>query len=253
MVFDVELARIYDQVYQQKDYGGEVDFIEDIFRRFAAKPVKAILDGGCGTGGHALPLARRGYQVTGIDVSRAMVKLAREKAAKADLSVTFQTRDLRHFDLKRKFDACLLMFAVLGYITETSDVLKTMENVSHHLKNGALFILDCWNGLAVMRVLPSVRTAIFENGGEKIIRTATPELDAFHHLCRVNYHLLRYRGKTILNEFKETHTVRYYFPQELIHLLEDVNFKVIKVCPFLDLNGMVDENTWNMAVIARKE
>lgn len=251
MVFQPELAEIYDFIYRNKDYDGETDFIEQIFRTLSTKPVKTILDGGCGTGGHAVPLTKRGYEVTGIDASQAMIKLAKEKANKAGLSINFQTGDLRQFDLNQKFDACLIMFNVLGYITETEDILKTLETIKRHLKKDSLFVFDCWNGLAVLRTLPSARVKIFEDEDKRVIRVVTPELDAFHHLCRVNYHLIRCQGNAIISEFKETHTVRYFFPQEITHYLKDAGFEVLKMCPFLDLDGKVDENVWNVTVVAK--
>ena len=47
-------AEYYDLIYQDKDYERECDFIEDIFRRFSSDPVRTVLDGGCGAGGHAI-------------------------------------------------------------------------------------------------------------------------------------------------------------------------------------------------------
>ena len=94
MVFEVGLAEVYDLIYQDKDYEGETDFVEGLFRDYSRRSGVTILDGGCGTGGHALPLARRGYQVTGIDASAEMVKLASEKAGKAGLDIGFHAVDM---------------------------------------------------------------------------------------------------------------------------------------------------------------
>lgn len=251
MVFQPQLAEIYDLIYKDKDYEGETDFVEEIFQDFASKPVKTILDGGCGTGGHALPLARRGYEVIGIDTSGAMIERAKEKASKANLNIAFQTMDIRQLDLDQKFDVCLCMFNVLGYIAETSDILRALEKVKSHLKRDSLFIFDCWNGLAVLRILPSTRVQTFEDDEKRVIRIVKPELDTFNHLCRVNYHLFMYKGNSIISEFKETHIVRYFFPQEVIHYLEDAGFEMLRICPFLDLNGKVDENVWNITAIAK--
>ena len=251
MVFETELAKIYDLIYRDKDYEGECDFIEEIFQRFSPKSVKSILDEGCGAGGHAIPLAKRGYEVTGIDSSEMMIEEAKEKAVKANLNIDFQTADLRRFNLNRRFDACLCMFAVLGYITETKKLLQTLENVKGHLNKESLFICDVWNGLAVLRILPTERIKTVEDEGKRIIRIARPELDAFNHLCRVHYHLLITQDDGRLSEFEETHTVRYFFPQEIIHYLEECGFEVLKICPFLDLDGKVDESVWNMTIIAK--
>jgi hypothetical protein len=143
------------------------------------------------------------------------------------------------------------MFATVSYITETENILRALANIRRHLETGCLFIFDVWNGLAVLRQLPSVRVKIVEDKKEKIIRIAQPELDAFNHLCRVHYHLLVTQDNSLIDGIEETHIVRYLFPQEITHYLKDAGFETLKICPFLNLNGSVDETTWNIAVIAK--
>lgn len=241
----------YDIFYDDKDYEQECDFVQKIFKKYSSSPVKSILDAGCGTGGHSIPLVFRGYEVTGIDASPVMIKRAIQKAKEAGVSPTFRSLDIRDFDLKKKFDACVSMFAVLNYVTETDGILKALENVSHHLKPGSIFTFDFWNGLAVLRILPSVRVKVVERDGKRVIRTVHPEMDALHHMCKSHYHVLVTKGENILDEFKETHIVRYFFPQEIAHYLDDAGFDLLKFCPFLNLEGTVDENEWNVTAIAR--
>ncbi len=249
-VFDT-YGEYYDIFYSDKDYEKECDFIEEIFKAYSAKPVKSILDVGCGTGGHSILLARRGYRVTGIDTSRVMINKAKEKSKGHGTGLTFQTSDIRKFDLKKRFDACISMFAVLDYVTETDGILKALGNIRRHLKPGSIFTFDFWNGLAVLRILPSVRVKVVEKGGKRIIRTVHPEMDALHHICKDHYHVLVTQGGKILNEFKETHVMRYFFPQEMAHYLDDAGFELVEYCPFLRLGGTVDENEWNVTAIAR--
>lgn len=251
MAFEEGLAEIYDLIYKDKDYEGECDFVEAIFRNLSSKSVRTILDGGCGSGGHTIPLAKRGYQVTGIDSSGFMLRHAKEKARKSNLRLDFQEMDLRRLNLNQRFDACLCLFSVMGYITQTGDILKSLKSIRRHLNEESLFVFDFWNGLAVLRILPSVRIKVVEDEGRRVIRTAEPELDAFNHLCRVHYHWLITQDNRITDDFEETHIVRYFFPQEITHYLEESGFEVLKICPFLDLNGKVDESVWNIASIAK--
>jgi len=244
-------AEYYDLIYRDKDYEGECDFIEEVWRRFSAHPVKTVLDGGCGTGGYAIPLAKRGYQITGIDSSEIMLKRGKTKAIEGKLKLELRIGDIRQFNLGKKFDSCICMFAVMNYITETEDVLNTLQSIRKHLRSGSLFIFDSWNGLAVLRILPSVREQVFEDGNLKVTRVAQPELDALNHLCLVHYHLLVNRGNSLVDEIKETHIIRYFFPQEITHYLKDTGFEVLKFCPFPDIDGKVDENVWNIAAIAK--
>ena len=243
-----DYAEYYDLIYKDKNYEKEVDFIENIFRE--SKP-KKILEVGCGTGSYTKILLERGYEVTAVDISGNMLEIAGEKCA---CKCKFIKGDIRDITINEKFDACIAMFAVMGYITENSDIIKTLNNIRRHLnlKPNGIFIFDVWNGLAVMRLLPEQRMKEVENDEIKIVRVAIPNLRAFDHICEVNYKLLILnKAESTVNEINEKHVVRFYFPQEIKYYLEDAGFEVLKICPFLDLNGKVDENVWNSTVIGK--
>jgi hypothetical protein len=143
------------------------------------------------------------------------------------------------------------MFAVLNYITLNSDLEKTLRNVKEHLNKEGLFIIDIWNGLAVMRILPSTRVKIIEQDKIKIIRIVEPELDAVNHLCRNHYTMMILEKDKLIEEIKETHVMRYLFPQEIKYYLEQTDFEVLQICQFPKIDALVDENIWNIAVISR--
>ena len=246
-----EYAKYYDLIYQDKDYEGECNFVEQVFRSFALELPKTILDAGCGTGQHAVRLARRGYEVFGIDASEVAIKIARDKARGMAQRMDFSQADIRNFHLNRAFDAAISMFAVMDYLTGNQDIQAALMNIRAHLKKDSLFIFDCWNGLAVLRILPSVTVKSIQDESRSLLRIAEPELDAFQHVCTVNYRMMIMQDNKIVDEVKETHVVRFLFPQEVLHYLEEADFQVLKICPFLDLEGRVDENVWNMAVVAR--
>jgi SAM-dependent methyltransferase len=242
--FDLS-AEFYDLLYKDKAYEQDVDFLDQIFSVFG-KP-ESILEVGCGTGNYTRFLQVRGYDVEGLDLSEKMINAARKKC-----NCTFHVGDLRSFSLSRRFDACIAMFAVMGYIVKNSEIVTALSNVKAHLKPGGLFVFDVWNGLAVMRTLPEVRVKEVEDANSKVLRAANPKLEAFKHVCIVDYQF------SVLNkidqtrkEFSESHRVRFYFPQEIKFFLEASGFEVLKICPFLDFSGVVDESVWNMTLIAR--
>jgi 2-polyprenyl-3-methyl-5-hydroxy-6-metoxy-1,4-benzoquinol methylase len=244
-------AKYYDLLYREKDYEEECDFIEQALREFSKLKVKSILELGCGTGGHAIPLARRKYEMTGIDASTVMLNTAKEKSAKLGLDIDVLQSDIRDFNFKEKFDSIICMFAVLNYLTGNEDIEKTLRNVREHLKENGLFIIDVWNGLAVLRILPSVRVKTVEQNKTKIIRIVEPELDAVNHICRNHYKMIILEKDRLIEEIEETHVIRYLFPQEIKHYLEQSGFEVLKICEFPKIDAAVDENIWNMAVISR--
>lgn len=238
-------AEFYDLLYKDKDYKREVDFVEEIFSAYG-KP-KSILEVGCGTGNYTRFLHQRGYDISGLDVSEKMIRVAKQKC-----DCNFHVGDMRSFSLGRKFDACIALFAVMGYVIENSDVARALCNVRAHLKPGGLFVFDVWNGLAVMRALPEIRVKEVENADKKVLRVAYPKLEAYNHVCVVDYKFFVLDKKDqSYEEFSERHRVRFYFPQEIRFLLETSEFEVLKICPFLDFSGIVDDSVWNMAVVAR--
>ena len=117
---------------------------------------KIILDAGCGTGGHAIPLARRGYKVTCLDASEAMLTKAKQKSEQARLHLDFGMMDLRQICLSGQFDAAIAMFDVMDYFTTDEDLQKVLRNIRGVLKSSALFTFDFWNGLAVPRMFREV-------------------------------------------------------------------------------------------------
>lgn len=250
-VFSEVYSKYYDILYADKDYERECDFIEQIFQRYASSKLVSILDVGCGTGGHLIPLARRGYEVVGVDKSKSMVQIARTKLRKLGLNAEVYVSDAAEFTFNTKFDACISMFAVINYIVETDRVIKVFRNIRKHLKKNSLFIFDSWYGPAVLSIKPSVRVKIIERGGLKVIRTVIPELDTFRHIQKSNYYLIVIKDNKVIGECRECHTLRYFFPQELIHYLTESGFSVLKFCKFLHIDEPPSENTWNVTIIAK--
>jgi SAM-dependent methyltransferase len=243
---------MYDTLYASKDYGGECDRVEAAFR-LAQRNVSSILDLGCGTGGHAIPLGRRGYTVYGVDRSPDMIQRACSKASQTGgTNAEFHVDDLQTVRLNQSFDACLLMFAVLGYQTTNHDVIESLRNVQRHLEPGGVFVFDVWNGLAVLKEAPSERMRVVSDGDRRLIRFSSGTLDVRRHLCHVHAHQMLVAGERIVAEAEETHAMRYFFPLELELFLDHSGFDVVDMTPFDHPEHPLDASTWNMLVVARR-
>lgn len=248
--FCITYSKYYDILYLDKNYERECDFIENVFKRYSSFNPLKILDVGCGTGGHLIHLAKRGYEVVGIDKSESMVRIAEEKISQHKLRAKVVVSDAVDFNLNEEFDACISMFAVINYIVQTDDLIKAFKNIRRHLRRGALFIFDFWYGPAVLTIKPSSRVKVVEKEGVKVIRTVVPELDTFNSLIKSNYYLVAVKDGKVMDEAREVHVLRYLFPQELTHYLNEAGFKVLKFCEFPYLDKPPSENTWNVAAIA---
>ncbi len=250
MVFEPEYAAVYDLLYQDKDYAGECSVIEKLFESSVRCP-RTVLDLGCGTGGHALVLAKLGYKVTGIDRSPGMLDIARQKAHSSGADVEFVEGDIDTVGLGRKFDAVIAMFAVMGYQTTDSAVTAACRRAREALAHGGLFIFDCWNGQAVLAEGPSRRVKKAQmTDGRTVTRTTVPELDVKERVVRVHF-TVSIEGMGAAAETRETHIMRFFFPEEIKQHLRAGGFEHMDVRPFPDVGRPLRETDWNMVVIGR--
>ena len=252
-VFGRVYANQYDILYAAKDYEAECDLIEDVFRKYGNGKIKTVLDLGCGTGNHAIPMARRGYRLTGVDISEDMLACARAKSQGAgNERLNFLHGDVRSINLHKQFDAVLMMFAVLGYQTTNEDALSALNTASRHLKPGGLFICDVWYGPAVLMQRPTDKVKIISTPKGKIIRTASGHLDTYRHLCEVHYQIIRIENMLLVSETEEEHLVRYFFPQELTYFFKQVDLDIQQISAFNDLRQAASEESWNILAVSRK-
>ncbi|MBN1409481.1 MAG: class I SAM-dependent methyltransferase [Spirochaetales bacterium] len=244
-----DYSGFYDLLYSEKDYEGECDFLETVFKKYA--DTGTILDLGCGSGNHTIRMAQRGYKVTGLDLSGEMLAYAKEKSREAGVDIAYHKGDMRDFSLNTQFDAVVCLFAAFNYVTDNKGIKQTLSTIKKHLKPGGLTVFDSWNGLAVMKILPESRFKIIERDGLKIIRTVTPHLDAASHVCRNHYRMFILENGRLVNEIEETHAMRFLFPQEMAYYLTEAGFEVLRICVFPELDKDLTEDEWNMGVVAR--
>jgi SAM-dependent methyltransferase len=252
-VFGSEYAGRYDLLYQDKNYESECDLLAEVFRRYSRTPVQTILDLGCGTGNHALPLARRGYAVTGVDRSPAMLEQAAQKASGDRFGANapvFRQGDVHDLDLHQNFDVVLMMFAVLGYQLTNDDVGAALQTVRRHVKPGGLFVFDIWYGPAVLAIRPGDRVKSLSTPDGTVIRAASTKMDSYRQLAEVQYHVWHLLKSAPPVETVETHLMRYFFPQELALFLKHAGLRLRHFCEFGALEHAPDETTWNTLAIA---
>jgi SAM-dependent methyltransferase len=252
-VFGQVYATVYDSLYRDKDYDGECDLLEKIFLSYSVGPVKRILDLGCGTGSHAIPLANRGFEVVGVDHSKDMLVQAREKVAGSQGGgfVDFMEGDIRAVDLRRRFDAAIMMFAVLGYQLNNGDVLSTLKTARRHLDENGLLIFDVWYGPAVLHqgVSPRIKEILTSHG--KVVRFTSTELDTRRQVCTVHFQVWRLLENHLVSESAEDHVMRYFFPQELAFFLEMSGFEPVFLGAFPEFDDKPQKTTWNVLQVAR--
>lgn len=123
-----------------------------------------ILDLACGAGRHSIELARRGYEVTGYDLSEDLLRHARADAKRAKATVAFVRGDMRDLRYRAVFDAVINMFSSFGYFEDVEDDRKVLAGISRALKPRGKFLLERFNRESLAYELPLQGWRVGEDG-----------------------------------------------------------------------------------------
>lgn len=145
MIYDL-LASMYDVINSDIDYVKWADFIENAIERYCItkNTPELILDLGCGSGKMTVELAKRGYDMTGVDCSFEMLGLAREYAEKSNLDgkILWLLQDMREFELYGTVDLTVSCLDCINHLTTKKDLEKTFSLVHNYLIPDGLFVFD---------------------------------------------------------------------------------------------------------------
>ena len=176
-------AKYYDIVWGSScDYPREAELLDNLFN---SNNVKRVLDVACGTGGHAIELAKLGYSVLGLDISTKMLEIASEKAAKANVEVSFLEGDmtklaptLKSAGYSLAFDAAICLGFSMAHMTTDDLLAMALKGLNEVLRTNGLCILSVRNAKMLResmmnRLLP-----------DKIVHESDFSLAVFGHTYR---------------------------------------------------------------------
>jgi SAM-dependent methyltransferase len=195
----------------------EVHFIEE---SLGVEEGGALLDLACGTGRHAVQLARRGYEVVGFDLSLAMLARAGEDAQEREAKLNFVQGDMRDMTFEEQFDGVYCWNTSFGYFEEDKNA-QVIDRVHRALKGGGLFLLDVVNRDFLVRQSPSL--AWFE--GEGCICMDEMNVDFITSRMKVKRTMMLDDGRSQEIEY----SMRIYSLHELGRVLHEHGFTVREV------------------------
>lgn len=243
-----KLAEYYDamELSLGDGYKKTTDLLDEIFKKHR---IKTVLDMTCGTGTQTIGLRKKGYRVTGSDISKNMLKYAKRKSM--GLGIKYCLGDIRESKFG-KFDSVIAIFNAIGHLSK-KDFDRAISNVSKNLKSGGLFIFDIFN-LDFMRCGGFIKykfiDVALENDGEKIVR--------FNKNVLNNNGMMRVSQETFIQPcsskpkiFREIWDMQIYTSLELRRKLERKGFKVVGLC---DLSGkkLNKKKSLSILVVAEK-
>jgi SAM-dependent methyltransferase len=156
----------YEELLPVKRTQQEVDFLKKIL---ALRPGARILDMPCGHGRHAIELAKRGYGVTGVDLSKFFLQKARETAEGMGVVLDLRHGDMREVSLDSEFDAAVNLFTSIGYFDDDADDQIVFNNICNALKQGGRFIIDFINHDYTVRNLRHQDWRVLPNGSTLLV------------------------------------------------------------------------------------
>ncbi len=247
-------AHYYDLLYRDKDYVGEAQFLQKLVQTYAPS-ANSILELGCGTGMHALLLAKAGYRLHGVDFSQEMLQRATERLSQLPVELVsrleFSPGDVRTVRLDKQFDAVLSLFHVMSYQTTNEDLRAAFATAKAHLKPGGVFIFDCWYGPAVLSDRPTVRVKRLEDEEIAVTRIAEPVIYPNENLVDVNYQVfIRQKNTGAVEELQEVHKMRYLFKPEIEFLCAQSGLEYVESHEWMT-NHEPGFNTWGVYFVAR--
>jgi SAM-dependent methyltransferase len=198
----------------------EVDFLAHCFRRYAKRPVKTVIDIACGTGPHLIRLARRGYRMSGLDLSPANIAYLQERAAADGLAVGLHVADMTRFTLPKSVDAAICMQDSQGHLLTNEAILAHLRCTARAVRKGGLYIFDRY--MCSSWTDPARKWSWTRTRGRATVRATFEALKDLNPVTQTFYEDMELDavedGRRHL--YRQRHPSRMVFPQELRALVE---------------------------------
>ncbi|MBI9045756.1 MAG: methyltransferase domain-containing protein [Anaerolineaceae bacterium] len=203
-------ARQYHTEIFTKNTKAEVDFLIEAFN---LPEGSALLDLGCGIGRHTIPLAEKGFKMTGLDISADMLEIAKANANKTGVDIHWIEMDAKNFSAEPQFDAAICLcegaLCLLGSEDDPFERdIQVLKNIFNALKPGARLIV---NVLSAFRVIREIKQEDIKSGRfDPLTMTELGEME---------FEIDGRKQKVITRE-------RYYTPTEFRLILKAAGFEV---------------------------
>ncbi|HBL83968.1 MAG: methyltransferase type 11 [Clostridiales bacterium GWF2_38_85] len=206
--------------------------VEFIIKTLELTGDERILDLACGYGRHSLAFAKRGYDVTGVDITKVYVDDARENAIEQKINAKFICADIRDINFENEFGVVLnLADGAIGYLETDEENLKIFDVISRSLKVGGKHFMDICNAEHAAHYFPRTNWEI----GENALALAQFEWNCETRRMLFSGYDIPYEEPVKKPEIPAGDPTRLYSIDELHQILQERNMRIMKT--FSNYNG----------------
>jgi ubiquinone/menaquinone biosynthesis C-methylase UbiE len=253
---DLGLPLEYQKLPQYFDAGNTGDDTQEknavIEKLLKEHHAKTVLDLTCGTGSQVFFLTEHGYKVTGADFSPALLEIARARALREKVDITFIDGDMRNLNIGT-FDAVITIFNAVGHLTK-SDFEKTMRNIYQNLKKDGIYIFDIFNLNAMTdEVIASFAYQSHKKVGDtQVLSTQCSTIDRENGILTSYDMIMLQKNSEKPQQSQNIFSLQIYTAIELSHMLKKNGFEAIG---YYGMNGekFIDDKTPSILMVARKQ
>lgn len=227
-----EFASVYDRLMEEMPYGEWMQYARRCFGMYGMP--RSVVDLGCGTGNIAIPLAKSGFEVYGIDLSPDMLAIARSKWDEPPVrgrggTIRWLQQDMRDWELPEPVDAVISFCDCLNYLTKEADVAAAIRRTYAGLSPGGLFLFDVLTSGAFERYADE-QPFVYDE--KDIAYMWVSEYDANEQTIRHDLTFfvredLEIGPSGLYRRFTESHTQRAYDPAWLSDQLAAAGFELL--------------------------
>ena len=227
----------YHTLYQHRDESEACRFIDNLCAHLKINQGAKILDLACGKGRHAIHLAKKGYQTTGVDLAEESIHKAKENAV---VNVSFDVHDMRNTYIKNGFDYVFNLFTSFGYFENQNENIEVLKAAAENLNAKGVFVLDFLN---IKKVIPN------------LVPSETKVLDG------IKFDIKRtFNGKHIIKDIRVNDTEQEYHFQERVSAFDliaiqemaaSAGLQIVDVFGDYDLNEFDAPNSDRLILIMR--
>lgn len=243
-----KLAKYYDLTHHFINYEQEVEFLNSAIKKYLPS-AKHIFDIACGTGNYAISLAKKGYNVIGIDLSKEMLNIAKQKIKNTDFKVGFTLDDMRDLKFSSEFDVAYCLGLSFMELKTYDEINSSLQSIRRAIKPNGIFIFDVDNGWEMLSV--ETRKDYAEHAKTKVIWLSDGYINKLKRTMHLDYtFIIQEDNQTEIESGVEE--LRIFFPDELQMLLKEANFKIEAMLGDRSLETPFEENSEHIMMINRK-